>query len=290
MKLLVIGASGFVGSHLYNSAVARGFKVIGTRCGKEDPRLIKFDLLSDSMTDIVNTNFGDTTNLCAVICAANPKIEWCYSQKELSYRLNVSSTIRTIEELTNMGIKCVFLSSDYVYDGKQGYYDESILPSPSTEYGRQKAEVERYIINNHPQNLILRLSMTVGDDPAENHLLARWYESITAGETINCIEGQVFSPTFVEDVSEGILGALDQDLCGLYNLCNNEFFNRAELAKQFMIAVKGTSNIVSMPVSSFNFSEERPLLTYLDGSKLRNAVGIQFTSMRDVFKKFIRNI
>jgi len=285
MRLLIIGASGFIGSHLYDLAVSRGFEVVGTRCGKPDPRLIKFDLVADSITELVKNQFYGSSDICAVICAANPKIEWCCSQKELSYNLNVTSTIRVIEELSLMGIKCAFLSSDYVFDGKHGYYDETIIPSPTTEYGRQKAEVERYIIKNYPRNLVLRLSMTVGDSPSENHLFARWYENVAALEPINCIEGQVFAPTFVDDVCQAIIKALERDLCGLYNLCNSEFFNRGELAKQFMIALTGTSNVVNMPFSAFGFSEERPLLTYLDGSKLRGAIDMQFTSMREVFKR-----
>jgi dTDP-4-dehydrorhamnose reductase len=132
--------------------------------------------------------------------------------------------------------------------------------------------------------------MVVGDNPSENHLFTRWYECMCANQPIFCIDGQIFAPTFVDDVAEGILRALDKGICGLYNLCNNEFFNRGDLAKQFVIALHGTTGIVKMPSTAFNFQEERPLMTYLDGSKFRKAVKMEFTSMREVFQKFMRFI
>lgn len=290
IQLLIIGASGFIGSHLYKLAVEKGHKVIGTYSKTEKPNLIKFDLLSDRITDVFEPNIFKNDEVFAIICSAIPKIDRCYIEKDLSFRLNVTNTIRMIEDLNKVKIKCIFLSSEAVYDGLQGYYDETMLPTPVNEYGRQKAEVEEYILDNCNHNLILRLSMIVGDDPRENHLFAQWYKWMRTNQPITCIADQVFAPTFVDDVADGILKALDKGLSGLYNLANSEFFAREELAKQFVYALNGTTNITSLPIPSFNFPERRSLKTYLDGTKFRNAVEMNFTSMREVFRNFIRFI
>lgn len=292
MRLLIIGASGFIGRYIVSLAKERGYLVLGTQFSAGQPDLITFSLLTDRIIDVIPKEFLKTDEeTSAVICSAISKIDQCWINRDQSYKINVINTIRLLNDLKGLGIRAVFLSSEQVYDGKRGYYDESILPSPVNEYGRQKAEIESYITSNLPQDLVLRLSMIIGDDPTEKHLLAQWYSWVLENKPITCIEGQVFSPTYVKDVARGTIEALSKNLNGLYNLANPEFFAREELARQFLIALNKDKEvkIVIKPQEEFGFPERRSLKTYLDGSKFNKAVGMCFTPVREIFSAFIAN-
>lgn len=292
MRLLVIGASGFIGRYILSLAKEKGYLVLGTQFSAGQPDLITFNLLTDRIMDVIPKEFLKTDEeTFAVICSAISKIDQCWINREQSYKINVINTICLLNDLKGLGIRAVFLSSEQVYDGKRGYYDESMLPSPVNEYGRQKAEIESCITSNLPQDLILRLSMIIGDDPTEKHLLAQWYSWVLENKPITCIEGQVFSPTYVKDVARGTIEALSKNLNGLYNLANPEFFAREELARQFLVTLNKDKEIkiVIKPQEEFGFPERRSMKTYLDGSKFNKAVGMCFTPVREIFGAFIAN-
>lgn len=293
MNLLIVGASGFIGSHIFRRAQDGGINVIGTRFSAPKQNLITFDLSKDSISAVLPDGFlSAETPACAVVCSAVTKIDLCAKDKAHSYNFNVRHTIRLIDELVKNGIKIVFLSSEAVYEGDIGYYSENDPPTPVNEYGRQKLEVEKYLRLHHPDSLIFRLSVIVGDSPDEPHLFTDWSQLIKRRKPIVCIKGQVFSPTFAGDVACGILLGLKNNLSGLYHLSNKEFFAREELARQFVylfdrLIEKTGTEVVSIAENEFGFLDRRQLKTYLDNSLFEKATKMHFTSMKEVMVSFL---
>jgi dTDP-4-dehydrorhamnose reductase len=291
MKFLLIGASGFIGRHTLAYIKSQGYEVIGTQTKAKYPELTVFDLLEHRIGDKIPHFFLSNDDcICGVILSSMCQIDRCFIEREISYKVNVEKTCQLIGDLQAMGIKSVYISSDAVYEGTDGYYSEEHQPNPINEYGRQKAEVEKYIQQSVPDSLILRLSKIVGEDPAENHLFTEWYKQIESGNPIVCIAGQVFSPTFVKDVAQSIVLSCEKKMSGLYNMANPVFFPREELAKQFGLALGKKVNIVCKEQEEFNFAERRTEKSYLDSTKFLKATGMQFTSMREVFMSFISKL
>ena len=291
MKFLIVGASGFIGRHTLAYAKSLGYDSLGTRCQSKYPGLITFDLLRHPIKDCIDVSFYETDEpVYGVICATFSQIDRCFREREVSSLLNVENTIRLIRDLKALGIKPVFLSSSFVYDGSIGYYNEEYPPNPINEYGRHKVMVENFINRNTPNVLILRLDKIVGDDPLERHLFSEWYQCIRENQPITCIEGQLFSPTLVKDVAKAVIMSCQQGLTGLYNVANSEFFTREELARQFILALGKEAKIICKPQKEFNFADQRPLKSYLDSTKFVKITSMRFTSMREVFRVFIDKI
>ncbi len=243
MKFLVIGASGFIGKTIFEYIKSLGYEAVGTQYKFRHPEFIIFNILEQRIKDCVEPTFFKTDRpVFGIICSAISQIDRCLREKEISYKLNVENTIRFINEMKSLGVIPVFLSSDNIHNGFHGYYTEEDKPSPINEYGRQKAEVERFMLNNVSNGIILRLSKIVGDNPKEHHLFSEWYQLIKEKKTIACIKGQVFSPTFVKDIAKAVVLLCEKGSTGLYNVANKEIFSRAELARQFSFAI-GEKNI-----------------------------------------------
>jgi len=288
LKFLIIGASGFIGSHVFDYVKEMGFKAVGTQSESKRPEFVTFNLLEHRITEKVDPMFFKTNQkVFVIICAALSQIDRCLTEKKTSYKINVENTIRLIKDIRKFDAFPVFLSTSCVYSGDAGYYNEESIHDPANEYGRHKEAVEQFLLSNVPEALILRLDKVVSDDVKENHLFSDWYQKIQESQPIVCIE-QLFSPTFVKDVARAIVKGCQCGLSGAYNVANPEFFTRVELAKQFMAAVGKKVDIVLKCHEEFNFDDIRIKNSYLDGSKFRKETGMEFLSMRQVFNSFIQ--
>lgn len=286
MDVLIIGASGFIGGAIYHEALRKGHKAIGTKYSSHEKNLIFYDLLNQSIGDVLGKNLIEDIDV-AVICSAIPKIDRCFYEKELTNKINVEKTCQLVDYLREKGIKIIFISSDAVFDGEKGYYDEDDMINPLNQYGIQKAQVESYILRNNLRDVIVRIGLAVGENENENHLFSQWYKLVKAGEPINCIKDQIISPTYVGDIGEAVLIISENDLVGLYHVSNPEYFERIELARQFAYVLDINIKIEEKELSEFGFPEKRALKTYLDSSKFRTITKMQYRSMKSVMKNFI---
>ena len=268
-----------------------GLSALGTQSKPRHHELIVFNLLDHRIRNRVDEAFFQSDQpVIGIICAGVSRLDLCRREQSTSYQVNVLGTFRLIDDLVDAGVKPLFLSSDGVFDGTLGYYNEKHPCSPIHEYGRQKVQVEEYLQAVAPGSLIIRLGRLVGDNLAESHLFSEWYRLIQERQQIACIERQILSPTYVNDVAEGIILACKQGLEGVYHLANPEFFPREELAQQFVWALGRQAEVVCKPEREFKLLERRAAKTYLDSTKFVKTTGMRFTSMREVFNIISQNL
>lgn len=285
--VLVVGASGFVGRHVYRHLRSLGWAVVGTRRREGNPEWVRFDLATERLRDRVHEIMGTAGRPTHVVnCAVMGQTDACWRQRELSYRINVLGAIHLIEDAFALGARSIWLTTGFIYDGVRGYYTDVEEPCPINEYGRQKAEVEEWCRRNRPETIMLRLDKVVGDDPADEHLFTEWYRWLRRGEPIVCMANNLIAPTHVDDVARAIQLCCERELSGTYNVANPEFFYRDELARQFLRILGCSGRVVCKSQEELNFADLRPEHTYLDSTRFQRATGIRFTSMRETIEAF----
>jgi dTDP-4-dehydrorhamnose reductase len=102
------------------------------------------------------------------------------------------------------GAALVHLSSDMVFDGAGGPYDEAVEPSPITEYGRAKAEAERRVRAAHPAAVIVRLPLLYRLEPPDRGLAA-WLAAAREGRAHPLFVDEFRRPACVVDVAEALV-------------------------------------------------------------------------------------
>lgn len=292
MKFVIIGASGFIGRHTLAMARAKGCEALGTASRPHPEKgLIGLDLARDQLTEKVPASFFKTKEpVFVMISAGISKMDLCHREPAVTRTVNVTNTLLLMEDAAALGARLVYLTSSAVFDGRTGDYTETDPHSPLSEYGRQKAEIETYCREHHPDWFLLRLDKIVGDDPAENHLFAEWYRWSQAGQPIVCMANQVFSPTSVDDIAKVIILGCQKGLTGLYNVSNSEYFTRDELARQFFRMLGRKASIVCKTQQELGFADLRPEKSYLDAGCFVQATGLRFMTMRQVINKFKETI
>ncbi len=290
-RFLVIGASGFVGGCVLEHLHAQGHNVAGSFLHRQAEKLFRFDLAADRLRDAAPRALleGDGP-LFVIIVACHTNMQECEREPTRTRAINVDGVQRLIEETWALGGTPLFTSTGSVFNGEDGYYRDDEPPSPISEYGRQKAAIEKVLTETDRPAFVARLDMIMGDAPGQRHPAADWWARLERGDDLPCIEGALLSPTFVDDIARALEAAALRGLTGLYNVVNSEFFHRDELARQFCRVVGRQGRVVNRPLASFGFADPRGLKSYLDGTRFRDATGLRFTPMREVFERFLANV
>jgi dTDP-4-dehydrorhamnose reductase len=138
----------------------------------------------------------------------------------------------------------VFFSSDYVFKGDTGGYADDAPTEPTTEYGRQKVEVEQRLRELGPErSLIVRLSKVYGIERGDGTLFDSMAATLVQRGTVRAAEDQRFCPTFVVDVLENVRRFLRLRVRGTVNLCADEPCSRFELASMLHLALGGSGRV-----------------------------------------------
>lgn len=282
---LIIGASGFIGRHLYTYCRKNGIDVLGTFYSHaSDEEWVKFDIRGDNLADILQGRIPEAV----IVCGANTSIDGCKRKEEDSFRMNVEGVRRVLSQAESLGSKSVFLSSEAVFDGKRGMYTEEDIPAPVTIYGRQKVQIEQYMIQNLKKYLILRLSRAAGSRYGEKDIFDEFYHKITRQEEIVCLKNQSFCLTEAEDIAKGIVKALQAGLDGLYHLSSDNYISRYELAVLYAEKVfGGYGKITEKEYSELPFYDNRHIYGGLDGKKLAKRLGIRYLDIHRILDKYM---
>lgn len=286
---LVIGASGFIGRHLYDYCKRNGIDVLGTYYKHSyNDEWIQFNICADDLIGLCERSLKGRLPDAIIICGANASIDSCKRDEDASNQLNVIGTKRMIDKACDMGIKVVFLSSEAVFDGKKGLYSEEDIPNPITLYGRQKLQIEQYITQHIQNHLIFRVSRASGSCYGEKDIFDEFYNKIMNQEEIICLKNQSFCLTEVEDIAEGIVKALGQNLTGLYNLSSANYVSRYELAKLYAEKLfGGYERVAEKEYDDIPFLDNRHVYGGLNGNKLAELLEIHYMNLEEILSRYI---
>ncbi len=287
---LIIGASGFIGNKLYNYFKSKGLDVKGTYYSKvfEGPEEDKIYL------DLSNPDFSEILNLKNIthifFCNGITSIDKCKSNYEISYEINVTNTINLLDNFIQTDTIPIFLSTDMVYSGTKRFYKEEDEVCPITEYGKQKADVEKYITKHFRKYIILRLTKVYGIEKSDKTLFTSWLDSLIEYKSINSAVDDFISPVFIMDVVEALEGLVSGNHYGIFNLGGHEILSRYELSLKFAEFFEFNNSLVQKKfIKDFRFIDLRPLYSSLNSSKIIEVTGIKLTSLEDCFRLIKKN-
>lgn len=151
MKLIILGASGYIGRLLFSEA-SKIAPVLGTTSRPTD-NLLRLRLDSPDEFNYEAVQNSDVVLLTAAISA--PDI--CSREFERAYAVNVTGTSTFISRAISRGARIIFFSSDTVYGEKADEFDETSACNPAGDYAVMKHEVEKKFFGN-PAFKTIRLS------------------------------------------------------------------------------------------------------------------------------------
>lgn len=269
-RLLIIGASGFLGQHLARKA-ALLFEVFEADLAPvPDDSVIPVDITS---TASVNAAFQVATPDAVALLAAVSDIDECERKPEVAEAVNVDGTACVIEACARIGAKLLFTSSAAVYDGTRHGYIEEDPPTPVSVYGRTKARAEELIMSRLPSGLILRLALVIGfaESLGTNAMLNKFAEKLRTGQFSSFPDFEYRNPIDAPTLSDFILEMLPRsDSSGLFHVGATESISRFELAVRLARELGFPSNLVRRQSEPLPGRAPRGLDHFLLTGKIQN--------------------
>ena len=217
----ITGAGGLIGSSLVRGApdLAPEAKVVALTRDRLD--------LTDPVA--VRSEFRRQNPQLVIHCAALSRSTECEADPAVARKLNVEVTALLAELAAELPL--VFLSTDLVFDGQAGSYDEAARVNPLSVYAETKVAAEQALRAN-PKHTIIRTSLNGGTSPTGdrgfNEQMRRLWQ---AGQTVRLFTDEFRSPIAAEVTAQAIWELVGQGRTGLYHVAGSERLSRWQIGQ-----------------------------------------------------------
>jgi len=223
MKLLIIGASGVLGSRLYNDTVKKKWDVFGTYCSHECASLSYLDVRDNNSLEKVFNIFKPEA---VVMAGGITDVDLCTLNPKLAQDVNVKGTLNLANKTKEYGSRLIYVSTDYVFDGENGPYQETDNPNPINNYGVTKLEAENIIKSKLKDCLIVRTAQLCGIDHTKKNFVLKIIYNMKNNKKVYAADDLYSTPTYSGLLSDIIIALIEKDARGIYNGVGAEFIDR----------------------------------------------------------------
>jgi len=278
---LVTGARGQLGSALVARLAQRGERVVAKGAEEldvADERALAQALERERPAVVLNA-------------AAYTDVDGCERDAARAEAVNARAPAVLARLCASAGATLVHVSTDYVFDGlatRPLREDDPV--GPLSTYARSKLAGERAVLEASSDVLVLRTSWVYGrgrNFVATMVARARALRADPALGPLRVVDDQHGSPTWAEDLADGLLALLSRRARGLYHLANRGVASRLELAR-FALDVAGYADLEIVPVKTADFPlpAQRPLYSALDCARAER-LGVALRPWREAVRAYL---
>ncbi len=260
MKVFIIGASGLVGSNCLRHFREKGWDCVGTYYSYEARHTVFFDTLK--LDNPSNFEVRDFRPDVIVHCGALTHVDYCEQHEAESYEKTVVSTQNMITLAKELNARLVFISTDYIFDGVNGPYEETAEVHPLSVYGRHKLEAEQAVLAANEANIVLRITNVYGDEERGKNFVSRIIEQIFEQQKLilRLPIDQYATPINAYDIARCLYLLLNDQKSGVYHLAGTDYMNRVQLALTILKYFPDASyELIPMTTEQINAPAARPL-------------------------------
>ena len=237
-KILITGSNGLLGQkliHLLSSQ--QEVEVIATSKGEN--RLKKAShTYSYYSLDVCNKKEVDQLiefiqPTIIIHTAAMTNVDDCEINQEACWKLNVEAVQHIVNACIQQSIFLIHLSTDFIFDGKEGPYDEQAIPNPLSYYGKSKLEAEKIIQTSLLKKwAIIRTVLVYGiaEDITKSNIILWVKKSLEEGRIIQVVDDQWRTPTLAEDLAMGCYLIAKKEATGIFNISGKEMLTPYQIA------------------------------------------------------------
>jgi len=257
LNILVTGSSGQLGSH-FNSIKDSVFNIIPSYYKKKSSFILLDITNKKDVEDAIRTYKPDII----INAAALTDVDFCEKNKSLARNVNVEGLKNLIKYSTSK-TKIIQISTDYIYDGIDGAYNEKSIPNPINYYGKTKLEAENILLSSNREFIIIRVS-TLFSNYSNNFY--KWIvNNLKNNNVLNVVDDQISNPCYALNLVNLILDLILLDYTGKINFGSIDTLSRYDFALEIAKS-KGLNNklLNLSKTSNLNLLANRPLNTSFD--------------------------
>jgi len=264
-RILVIGAKGMLGRDLMGVLLSFfphdeifGWDIEEIDIQKEEDTVFEIEKLRPNIV---------------IHIAAYTDVDGCESNKEKAFAVNAEGTRHVALGASGCQAKMIYLSTDYVFDGKKKEpYLENDPPQPISVYGHSKWKGEQYVQESMRDFLIIRTQWLYGR--YGKNFVTSILRQASEKKALSIVNDQIGSPTYTVDLAKAISTLIQFGARGIFHVANSDLCTWYTFG-QAILKLSGMNKVRVIPISSKELARPapRPLYSVLNCQKLKKETG-----------------
>jgi dTDP-4-dehydrorhamnose reductase len=232
-SILITGASGFIGENLAHRFSEESMPVLAFGTRRPRARAEKAFSVDLSVRDDFSRALEGVRVDTVIHTAALTSPDLCEREPRMAHAVNVEGTREVARWAEERGARMIYLSTDLIFDGNKGWYNEDDPPGPINVYGRTKLDGEDEVRRICTRWVVLRLALSYGETRgAGGDWTLSMRRALTAGRTLHLYTDQFRTPAYVGDTAEAVFRLARAGRGGLYHLGGSERISRYDFGRK----------------------------------------------------------
>ena len=280
MRILITGSNGLLGQKLVAKLLQKGIDFMASSLGvnrNNDCPEENYRTMDICKRDEIAEVFQEFKPTHVIHTAAMTNVDTCELNPQECKSLNVDS----VQLLANQCLAehCHFqlLSTDFVFDGSKGNYQEEDAPNPLSIYGHSKLQAEEYIKDLPSLQFSIVRTIIVygtGNQLSRSNIVKWAKEALHEGKELSIIDDQFRAPTWADDLAWACIRICELNENGIFHISGPETMSIYEIveriAKHYQLPMDRVKQTTS---SSLNQPAVRPPRTGFNLSKAKSRLG-----------------
>ncbi len=272
MKVLVTGTSGQLGHDVMLELISRGYDGLGADRSGSDKTEYKTTIMDITDTDAVNHVIEEYQPDAVVHCAAWTNVDGAEDPENqpVVRKVNVDGTANIAKACKKVGAKMVYISTDYVFDGKgtEPWQPDDKNYAPLNVYGQSKLDGEKAVTENTDEYFIVRIAWVFGKNG--KNFVKTMLKVGSEHEQVRVVNDQIGTPTYTPDLARLLVDMIETEKYGFYHATNEGgYISWADFTKEIFKQAGIKSEVIPVTTEEYGVSvAARPFNSRLDKTKL----------------------
>lgn len=302
MKVFVTGVAGQLGHDVMNELAARGYQGIGTDIaesysGVQDGTpvtLMPYVQLDITDEDAVISTITNINPDVVIHCAAWTAVDAAEEEenKDKVFSINVNGTENISRACKSVNAKMVYISTDYVFDGKgtEPWQADCKNYAPLNVYGKTKLEGEKIVSEILDKYFIVRIAWVFGVNGG--NFIKTMLKIGKKFDSIKVVNDQIGTPTYTFDLAKLLVDMIETDKYGYYHATNGGgYISWYDFACEIFRQAGYTTKVNPVTTKEYGISKAaRPFNSRLDKSKLTDNGFNPLPHWQDALKRYLEEI
>ncbi|OFZ15326.1 MAG: hypothetical protein A3D92_21320, partial [Bacteroidetes bacterium RIFCSPHIGHO2_02_FULL_44_7] len=234
----VTGANGLLGQKLVALCLKKKIPFLATSKGSNrnpDCPNEHYAEMDITQAEEIRSTFQNHQPSHIIHTAALTDVDRCEREPELCKQINETATEVLVLAANEIQAYFMFISTDFVFDGKKGNYQEEDAISPLSEYGRSKARGEAYVqsYSRFGWSIVRTIIVYgVGHALSRSNVIVWAKGALQRGDSIQIIDDQFRAPSYAEDLAAGCIGIIEHKEEGIFHVAGPETLSIFEIVER----------------------------------------------------------
>ncbi|RAP52511.1 MAG: dTDP-4-dehydrorhamnose reductase [Methanosphaera sp. rholeuAM130] len=281
MKFFITGGSGLLGGRIATVADDE-HELILSHNSNPTGNTVKCDITNeDEVKKIISKENPDVI----IHCAAMTNVDLCEDEVDKAYKINGDATGYLAKAAEGVNAKMIYVSTDFVFDGKKGNYKETDKVNPLGIYAKSKYDGEVQLQRYSSDWAIARVSVLYGWHERLN--FTTWViDELRNDNEINIVTDQINSPTLADNAAEAMFEIALQDKNGIYHTAGNDLISRYDFTREIAEVFDLDETLIN-PITSDKFVQKapRPRDSSLNVSKIEKELNFKMETCKESLER-----